>query len=601
MMDKTGGAGEGREGVNGAVGPPTESPDALVERGLARLREGQPDRAVEEFEAAIRLDPAHPKAHVGRGRARLDRGEYASAIRDFDEALRSEPDDAQVIGFRAAARHRLGDLAGAVADYDRAITLAPQMAWLWHGRGSALHADDDLRAAIADYTRAIALEPDAAHPYRNRGLAHAADGDDEAAIADYTEAIRLGPADASSYFHRGEARSRAGDDEAAVADFSEAIRLDPGHAKAYRARAAALEALGRDDEAEADYDRAERLGDEGHTGGAAMSVTERKAQIHALIQSHFEPTPVEDLTVTERQFPLRVRADLQRAIDGVFAGETTVSFFCGVRKAHSFEGISFSELLVRDRNNPAQSVPPLYEEIDVGEDQPVRCLRNGLWLLESGGTRFAVFLEQSTQFHRVQTLKIQVATPNDPRGFRVSQDFLKRLEEAVHKAESYRGKILSLEAGRSVLGEVVRHPGPPAGPRRAGSGHPAGPDARTAGAERDPVRPAAVPAGRARPGDQEGAALLRAAGHRQDAHDPLPGRGAGGAHDAPDHGRAGRPPGRVHGAGAAAPAEHRGDRGRGPDRQGPHDDGQPVRGGAAQQAPERDGRAAAGRGRSCSS
>ena len=189
------------------------------------------------------------------------------------------------------------------------------MAWLWHGRGSALHADDDLRAAIADYTRAIALEPDSAHPYLNRGLAHAAEGDDEAAIADYTEAIRLGPADADTYFHRGEARSRAGDDEAAVADFSEAIRLDPGHAKAYRARAASLEALGREDEAEADHDRAERLGDEGPTGGAAMSVTERKAQIHALIQSHFEPTPVEDLTVTERQFPLRVRADLQRAID----------------------------------------------------------------------------------------------------------------------------------------------------------------------------------------------------------------------------------------------------------------------------------------------
>jgi len=45
-----------------------------------------------------------------------------------------------------------------------------------------------------------------------------------------------------------------------------------------------------------------------------------------------------------------------------------------------------------------------------------------------------------------------VATPNDPQGFRASQDFLKRLEEAVQKAESYRGKILSLEAGDRYTG-----------------------------------------------------------------------------------------------------------------------------------------------------
>ena len=179
-----------------------------------------------------------------------------------------------------------------------------------------------------------------------------------------------------------------------------------------------------------------------------MSTTRRKLRVHALLRKHFAPTPVHDLTITERQFPMRVRADLQRAIDQVIREEMTVAFFCGVRKTHSFEGISFSELLVRDKNNPVESVPPLFEEVNIGEDQPVRCLKNGLWLLEAGGTRFAVFLEQSTQFHRLQNLRIQVGASNDPVGFQVSHDFLKRLEVAVQKAESYRGKILSLETSR---------------------------------------------------------------------------------------------------------------------------------------------------------
>ena len=321
------------------------------------------------------------------------------------------------------------------------------------GRGAVLQDDDDERAALEDYARAIALDPNFADPYRRRGEIRLAEGDFEAAIADCTEAIRLDPADASSSLERARARLWDDDFEGSAADFDEAIRLDPKQPRAYRGRAAAREALGQDALAEADHDEAERLGDDEPTGGISMSTTARKVQIDALIRSHFDPTPVEDLTITERQFPLRVRADLQKAVDRVIHGDVVVSFFCGVRKTHAFEGISFSELLLRDRNNPAQSVPPLFEEVDVGEEQPVRCLKNGLWLLEADGVKFAVFLEQSTQFHRIQRLQIQVATHNDPEGFRASQDFLKRLEEAVQKAESYRGKILSLEKNEPYTGQ----------------------------------------------------------------------------------------------------------------------------------------------------
>ena len=67
--------------------------------------------------------------------------------------------------------------------------------------------------------------------------------------------------------------------------------------------------------------------------------------------------------------------------------------------------------------------------------------------------RFAVFLEQNSKFGQIQGLRVQVATINDPQGFRVAQGFFKRLEEAVLKAESYRGKILSLEVDRRYSGQ----------------------------------------------------------------------------------------------------------------------------------------------------
>jgi hypothetical protein len=63
-----------------------------------------------------------------------------------------------------------------------------------------------------------------------------------------------------------------------------------------------------------------------------------------------------------------------------------------------------------------------------------------------------VFLEQHAHYGQMVGLRVQVATDNDPAGFRVAQDFFKLLEEAVQEAGSYRGKILSLEEDKHYSG-----------------------------------------------------------------------------------------------------------------------------------------------------
>ena len=169
--------------------------------------------------------------------------------------------------------------------------------------------------------------------------------------------------------------------------------------------------------------------------------------MHALLQAHFDPRPLDSLTITERRFPGRVRADLQRAVDSLF--ETmTLLHFTGVRKQFAHQGINFTELIVRDRNDTALAVPPQYEQIDIGEAEPVRCLKEGLWLLEADGCRFAVFLEPSEFMHRAfgnLGIRFQIATPNDEAGTKIMRQFFRHLERSVEEARSYRGKILSLE------------------------------------------------------------------------------------------------------------------------------------------------------------
>jgi hypothetical protein len=185
-----------------------------------------------------------------------------------------------------------------------------------------------------------------------------------------------------------------------------------------------------------------------------MGMFRRKNLVHPLIQAHFKPVPLDRLSLTERRFPHRVRADLQRAVEGLFGGPTKVLGWSGLFKHYDHQGIDFAELLVRGSPDPAQAVPPLYEEIDIGEDRPVRCLKNGLWLLESDGTRFAVLLERYAPFGQIRGMRFQVATPDDPAGRSVSQGFFEHLEEAVRRAGSYRGKVLSLEVKEMYSGEA---------------------------------------------------------------------------------------------------------------------------------------------------
>lgn len=200
-------------------------------------------------------------------------------------------------------------------------------------------------------------------------------------------------------------------------------------------------------------------------GGMATILIERRfrnrgrstaghSAVASLVIAHFHPTPTSDITIAERKFPFRVRADLQRAIDRLFVENTLILYSCGVRREYSHESVCLSDCIIQGQHNPTVSTPPEYEEINIGEDEPVRVLKTGLWLLERDQTRFAVLLSPSGRYGMITGLKFEVGTPNTAAGTRITQDFFKHLEESILKAESYRGKILSLEQSEhSYTGE----------------------------------------------------------------------------------------------------------------------------------------------------
>ena len=194
----------------------------------------------------------------------------------------------------------------------------------------------------------------------------------------------------------------------------------------------------------------------------AWNATREDQPVLPMLRRHFGRIKPSDLTIAERQFPFRVRADLQRAIEQVLAlpgqgsgggdGRTRVRNFCGVRQEHAFEGIDFAGLL-SDGHAMAVATPPQYEEIDIGEDQPVRTLKTGLWLLEHDRHRYAVLMAPAQRYAQVSGVQIQLATRNDPAGARLGESLFRALETAVNESRSYRGKILSLEQEQDYSGQ----------------------------------------------------------------------------------------------------------------------------------------------------
>ncbi len=70
-------------------------------RGVAYGKAGDHERAIADFDAAIRISPGHLRAHVNRGNAALARRDYERAIASFSQAIRLEPRNTQHLLSRA--------------------------------------------------------------------------------------------------------------------------------------------------------------------------------------------------------------------------------------------------------------------------------------------------------------------------------------------------------------------------------------------------------------------------------------------------------------------------------------------------------------------
>lgn len=136
----------------------------LLDRAMAFKKVRRTDLAIDDLTDAIGLSPTSAALYRERGEMYARNNAYDRAIADYNAAIRLDP---VAISFldRGMAYYLKGDKADldrALADYDRAIALDDQKALAYNNRGLALRDKGEWGRAYTDFSTALQLDPDLA-------------------------------------------------------------------------------------------------------------------------------------------------------------------------------------------------------------------------------------------------------------------------------------------------------------------------------------------------------------------------------------------------------------------------------------------------------
>ena len=100
---------------------------AFFYRGRAQSANGQFDRAIQDLDQAIRLDPGFPDAFNCRGVVWVGQGQLERAIADFDRAIHLDANYAIAIYNRGLAAQNLGRTDEAAHYFEQAKQVGPRL------------------------------------------------------------------------------------------------------------------------------------------------------------------------------------------------------------------------------------------------------------------------------------------------------------------------------------------------------------------------------------------------------------------------------------------------------------------------------------------
>lgn len=128
-------------------------------RGLIYFQSGKKQKALSDYNTALKLNPYLASAYNNRANYYAACGELATALADYDQAINLNPRYVRAWINRGITWRDLGQYEEAIENFEVAQLFGQLEGHIWAERGRTYHLWGDWNCAIADYRRALTQLP----------------------------------------------------------------------------------------------------------------------------------------------------------------------------------------------------------------------------------------------------------------------------------------------------------------------------------------------------------------------------------------------------------------------------------------------------------
>ena len=213
------------------------SPDAAFHDLLGSVYYAidDPKKASQEFQEAVRLEPADPEHYFKLGMVFLKHRTAEPAIYVYETALKSRP-DVPKLWFGLGLSHYLASrLSEAEQALRKSLALDPQYEAAYVVLGDLLEQSNRTADALDVFRKAIEIRPDLYLPYYYYGRLASKEGQENGAdaIAKLRKAVSLNPNFPEARYELGKALVQAGQTSEAIQHLNKSLELNPDLAQSH--------------------------------------------------------------------------------------------------------------------------------------------------------------------------------------------------------------------------------------------------------------------------------------------------------------------------------------------------------------------------------
>ncbi len=200
--------------------------DAWYHLGIAYKEVKDPVNAIRCFEKSRSYKPfKDAESYIAVGLAYGSANQYDKAIEDLNKAITLDPNSSEAYNNLGLYYNDKGNTNESLNALQKAINLKPDFSKAWYNMGNTYAKSGDYRTAITKYQKAISFDGTYGDAYNNIGNCYATMNQTDSARIFYEKAVAIDPSNVKAVINVGVIRNQMGDTAGARMWFEKARAL----------------------------------------------------------------------------------------------------------------------------------------------------------------------------------------------------------------------------------------------------------------------------------------------------------------------------------------------------------------------------------------